>query len=423
MSDRPLVPTAIAPPDATPAAPAPNATSDPVKPAWLALLLAVLLALAVGFGLPALMRKTPPSGDAATPAAQAEEPADPLLSPEELAAARLDAQDALAEVLAAADTLEARHAAEWNADRWRAAQALIAAGEKAYRQQRFPAAIRTYREARRVFEALNQQLPQEVAKTRAAGDAALARRSAGLAVTAYERVLDLAPGDAAALAGLKRARNLDQTDALLEQAAGYERMADTAQARSAYSAALALDPGNDAAIRALARLNEHDKTDALGTALSAGYAALAENEFGRARAAFETAAKLAPDNDEARRGLHQARDRELAARLERGLEDATRLEAAERWAEAASTLAATASLEQGLETLRPRLERARHRAALDQSLEAALRVRGDAVDSQRTKRDALAQARREPAPGPRLRRQIRELEASLADPPGMPPRT
>ena len=429
MPDRLISPTPL-PPAGTSALPSP-VTSRPDRSRRLVLVTAggvALLALLVVFVLPHLVAPAPEPGlaGAASDVAGSKtdaEPPDPLLTEEEKAAARLDAQDALAEVLAAADAIAAREVASWNTDGWQAAQARIAAGEKAYRQQRYPAAIRAYREAKQSIEALNGELPTVIAAARADADAAFSKRDGPLAANALERVLRLAPGDPEATRALARARNLERADALVAQAQGYERLGDLAQAKVAFEAALKLDPEEPTARKALARLAAAAAVEDFAGALSTGHSALAAGDPETAVAAFQRARKLQPDNAEAARALAQAQERQASARLERALASATRMEAAERWDAAAAALAEALSVDREMDALRPRLERARTRAALSSALERALGAKASLADAgPRAEAEAtLARAKSVATPGPRLVRQIRALEAALSDARQSPP--
>lgn len=417
MQDPVISPTPLPPPEAV-AMPRPAGGPARQRRRLLAAFgVVALLALLVSFALPHMMARDALRSGSEESVEPPAEPPDPILSEEEKAAARLDAQDSLAEVLTAMEAISARDVTSWNSAGWQAVQALVAAGEKAYRQQRYPAAIRTYREALQAIEALNAELPTVVAAARADADAALARRDGPVASIALERLLRLAPGDPDGLRALDRARNLERADALLAQAAGYERLGDTAQAKAAFEAVLALDPQEPSARKALARLAGNASLAAFEAAMSEGHAALAGGSFDTAVAAFERARKLQPDNPETGRALAQARERQAAARLERALANAARMETSERWDEAAAALADALAVDREMDNLRPRLARARARAALSAALEQALSnpdVLGDGAARTRAEA-ALARARAVPAPGPRLARQIRTLQRALAD--------
>ena len=126
----------------------------------------MLLAAAAGLLLPGLMAPAPkaiPPAGADAAASKPAEPPDPILSPEAKAAARLEAQQGLAKVLTTLGQLSARQPQSWDAAGWAAAQRQLADGERAYREERYPAAIRLYRETGRQLATLEAALPGLIA--------------------------------------------------------------------------------------------------------------------------------------------------------------------------------------------------------------------------------------------------------------------
>lgn len=416
MPEPTLKPTPLAPAladDPTPRAPASPFARHRGGLRWL--VLSVALALAAGVLLPDFLQGPQPATQAlANGAAQAPtinaEPADPILGPEAKAAARLDAQQGLAIVLKASDALATRKPEGWNATAWRAAQTRIADGERTYREERYPAAIRIYREAGQQLATLEASLPGLIAARRKVAQAAFERGDSPAASRDFKGVLALAPGDPGATQGLKRAEAYARVQALLAQASGYQRMDDVVQARGAYAAALALDPASSAATEGLARLQESDSNDAYAAAMSRGYEALGAARYDEARSAFERALKL-DRTTVAKKALADAVERATVAKIEAALANAGRAESAERWDEAARALSSALAVEAGLKDLRPRLERAKSRAALARRINEALKdpgfLRGTGADP------LIDEARRINNPGPRHRSLLRALDEAI----------
>jgi len=418
MSDDParLSPTPIAPrlaDDPAPRAPRNPLTAHPGGLRWL--LVSVLLAAAAGWFLPGLMAPAPkataPAG-AGPAASKPAEPPDPILSPEAKAAARLEAQQRLAKVLTTMDQLRTRQPQSWDPAGWAAAQARLADGERAYREERYPAAIRLYRETGRQLATLEAALPGLIATRLQAAQHAFDTGNAPAAVAGFKQVLAVDPDSTEAKTGLQRAGTYDQVQALLGEAAGYERMEDPAKARAAFEAALALDPATTAASEGLARLTESDSAEAYDNAMSKGHAALAEGRFDEARSSFARALKLNP-TDSARSALAHSVERGTAAKIAAALALAERSEDAERWTEAARAYSSALALDKGLSDLSPKLERARSRAALQQRLAEASKITGPGADLAGAAA-ILEDARRIQSPGPRHRAQIKQLTAAIA---------
>ncbi|MGE4244317.1 hypothetical protein, partial [Ramlibacter sp.] len=341
--------------------------------------------------------------------------ADPQLTPAEKVTARLDTQNALAAVLKLADMLKARQAHEWAKDAYAAASEEIAAGELAYREQRFPAALRAYAEATKQLLAIEKGIPDIVANFIDEGERALQGTDGVAAVQAFERALALAPDHKRAQEGLRRASALDRVLALIAEAQGYEKIGDTDRARSAYREALTLDSQASEATQALERIERERVDKAYARAMSAGYQALEAQRFDAAKESFQHASTLKPQSNEAANALQQTALRASAARIEQTLKAATNHERAERWNEAAGQYRAALALDGQLDAAKLGLSRASARAAIDIEMEKTLaraeRLGDEAVYGQA--QALLTNARAVAAPGPKLQRQIGALATAI----------
>ena len=418
---RRITPTLLTPPASASAAVSPSEAPhrSPFAAlsarAWWVIGVSVTLALAVLLTTGRAPNTPRPPPSTAAELAPASAPSDPILSPAALAAARLDAQNALAKVLSASDALAAQRVSEWDAAGWADSQHAVAQGELAYREQRYPAAIRLYAGALTSLNKLAQRLPALIAAATLEGEQALARGDAVGATRAFTRVLAASPAEPKATGGLVRAQHYDQVQALLAEAAGYEHLNDPAKARASYAAALALDPATILATQGLARLDAGAQAETYAAAMSQGYAALTDQRFDMARAAFTKAAQLRPTAEDAQRALATTAQLASAAKFSAYLSSAARHESSERWADALSALNAAIRLDPDVEGLSARREHARSRAALARRLQDALqnpvqlRVPATAAAAELT----LLDARRIPTPGPKLRAQIQQLSAAL----------
>lgn len=390
--------------------------------AYALLALAVLLAVAVLVLLPKFVpppapeqAASPAPAVAPSPAGATDASADPLLTPAEKAAARLDAQNALAAVLQLADILHARKADEWAAEDWQAVQTAIAAGETAYREQRFPAALRSYAEAAKDLQAIEKRIPEVASGYVESGERALLANDGVAAQDAFARALALAPDERRAQQGLQRAQSLDRVLALIKEAQGYETLGDVERARSAYREALTLDAQASVAAQALERIDRARADREFARMMSVGYQALEGQRFDVAKASFEQASKLRPRSTEAANALKQTALRASSARIEQALKAAANHERAERWNEAAGHYRAALAIDRSLDVANRGLSRASARAAIDLEMQKTLaqaeRLREEAVYGQA--QALLANARAVAAPGPKLKRQIAELAAAI----------
>lgn len=387
------------------------------------LALAALLAVAVLFVLPRLLVPVPAPTVATAPGPATALPptapdaaaADQLLTPAEKAAARLDAQNALAAVLQRAEALKQREVDGWAPDAWQAVNDAIADGEAAYREQRFRAALRSYAAAAKQLQAIEKSMPGIAAGFVDDGERALASQDSAAAQAAFQRALALTPDDARAERGLQRARSLDRVLALIKEAAGYETLGDIERARSAYREALTLDAQASTAAQALERIDRARADAAFARAMSAGYQALETQRFDAAKTSFEQASKLRPQSTEATNALKQTALRASAARIEQALKAAANHERAERWNEAAGQYRAALAVDRNLDVANGGLARASARAAIDIEMEKTLaqaaRLRDEAIYDQA--QTLLANARAVQAPGQKLKRQMEQLAAAI----------
>lgn len=401
----------------------PRRTGPAALVAYALLALAALAAAAVLMLLPRFVASPAPPVAPPTPTAAAAPtstpvdatPAVPPLSPTEKAAARLDAQNALAAVLRLADVLRERRAEDWASETWPRVQAAIADGETAYREQHFPAALRHYAAATKELQAIEKRIPEVVENYVTAGERALRDNDAVAAQEAFERALALAPEERRAQHGLKRAQSLDRVLALIKEGQGYETLGDAERARSAYREALTLDAEASVAAQALERIDRARADKAFARAMSAGYQALEAQRYDAAKSSFEQASKLRPQSTEASNALQQTVLRASSARIEQALKAAANHERAERWSQAAGHYRAALALDPTLDVAASGLARADARAALDLALDKVLaqpeRLREDAV--YRETKALLAKARAVATPGPKLERQIARLDAAV----------
>ena len=411
--------TYSAPPEAAdPAPPPPSREWQPTRRAGIAALAGLsLLALAVMVG-PTLwstrsMSPAPPSTGSPT----VNPP--PALLPEP-AGAREAAQDALAALLTRLDALQARKVETWDADGLAKIEAARAAGEAHYRAGLYGAAQREYAAAEANIDASLAHLLEVVADHLDAGERALRSGQTEVARQAFSAALELSPENAAATRGLARATHWDRVLALLTEAEGHWRLGDEARAVAAYEAALVLDPDAREASLGLERIRRNARELEFKAQMSSGYSALASGDASAAIRAFEAALKLQPLAAAPRHALAEARAAASAAAVTRTLARATQSEAAEAWTDAAHALEEALRLDPALASAGLDIAKARQRADLASRLQSAtqsLRVNPTAPLEAATRAAALKardDGRRIREPGPRLRRQLAELEAAIA---------
>jgi tetratricopeptide (TPR) repeat protein len=264
-------------------------------------------------------------------------------------------------------------------------------------------------------------VPQRLGDLLAAGEEALARGDAETAVDDFEMALAMDPANAAADAGLDRARNLPALMALMDAGASAEAAGDLDAAVDAYSQAAALDPAYVPAAESRDRVVAARAGAGYRRLMSEGYAALASADYSGAKERFSRAARMNPDADGPRDGLLQAEEGARRIRIEALRAEADGAEAGERWAAAVTAYEALLKEDDTLAFAQKGLRRARNRQSLDGRLEGylsdPLRLSADSVLA--AARADLEAARAVVPTSPRLADQILRLgrQIDLADRP------
>ncbi len=112
-------------------------------------------------------------------------------------------------------------------------------------------------------------------------------------------------GNERARSGLQRAMSLDEVLGLMSQATALENEGALAEAREAYQKVLDVDPEWGPAREGLARTSANIARGEYETRMAAGYAAMANGDYPRARSAFEAAVRVRPGDADARSALDQ----------------------------------------------------------------------------------------------------------------------
>ncbi len=403
-------------------------------PRWVlpALGVLVLLALAVVLWLPASLEEppgapaepvAPESGATSAPEPSAVAPAAPEptrsdaapWSDAQAARQRRSAQETAAELLDLQYSLEERGVEQWAPEPFADAKSRAAQGDTLYREAEYKAAEAQYRESLATMQAIEQSLPDELARllTQAgdaieAGDAEAAESSLAIASL-------MAPDDADIAALRSRADKLAELLPLLEQAAAAEAAGDLSAARQFLEQAAALDPGHLRAKSELARVTTAARERDFNAAMSEGYAALDEGRFDTARKAFRKAASLQEGSSEAASALAEVTAAETAGRLGALERQGRTHERQEQWQKAVATYERARKLDSSVLFASDGLARSKGRAELDSQLQKLIdepqRLSDTSVAS--AAEELLARAAQAAPSGPRLQAQVSQLEELL----------
>ncbi len=302
-------------------------------------------------------------------------------------AARAQAQDVLAQLIALKTSLQAADVQTWAPTDFSAALAQADAGDEDYAIQQFEPALEHYQSALESFEALDQQIPEVVEAYVESAYAAIEERKLDLAREALGKALKLDANSISALTALARLDGLPEALAHIDAAVLAEQQfaqtQDTTLLQSAiqdYQAAIAIDPLLTRASASLeaaqTTLLEHRFDQAMSTALNA----LMENRYSAAQSAFSKALDFAnqldvsdsPEYQLAQRGLDQALALNQGSSINGLFAQAKQAERSENWQQAASVYQAILNRDASQIRARSSLVQARIRADLDSQLKRYL---------------------------------------------------
>ena len=382
---------------------------------WLGIAAAGLLALAaaVFFILPTWVEERSASAPVeAPPVVEAPEPAGPVLSEEEYAALREQAESLLADVLAQRARLEELSAPVWGADEWLRYDETARAGDDALLDDAVQAAVAAYEEALAVGEGLLGRSDEIMGTALANGRQALDAGNSELAIEQFDLVLGIEPGNATAENGRARAERLPEVIDLVRQGDELRRGRELQAAADAYRGALAIDARWQPARTALDAVTAEIARARFDALLSGGFSALADEDYDEAESRFRQALEMREDSTEARDGLVQAEQGRELAQIEMAEARALAFERRELWDRAIVQYETALEADATLEFAISGLARSRERSDLDAKL-LNLVDNPELLLSDNILAEAevlVTQARAIPEPGTRLSEQLARLD-------------
>ncbi|NND36372.1 MAG: protein kinase [Gammaproteobacteria bacterium] len=332
-----------------------------------------------------------------------------------LAVKREIADEILGELLVAQDRLRAVGVAVWGGDDWADAEAAVATGDDAYQDRRFDEAVTSYRQALNTMKILEPRAPEILARALADGAAAINAGDSEAAEQNFQLALAVDPVNDVARTGLARAARLDDVIALTRQAADVEQAGDLSAAAGLYEQALDVDPEWTPAPDGLSRTRSGVAQLSYEKRMAAGFGALADKQFERAREAFNAALSTRPGDADATAALRQVETEARLAEVIRLQARARIAETGEDWAAAVGHYEAILAIDPAVTSAKQNLERARQRSQLAASLDSAI-AKADLLNDERVARNArnlLGEARAVASPGPVLSGQIGRLDELL----------
>ena len=403
------------------------------RPAVIGLGLAGVLLLFVFFVLPSLVAPDDPTQPGATgdnsagtaagspfpnttagATSDVSEGRSPFAEAQE-SALRREAQEILQALLSKQSTLEALGAARWAETTYRDALKQAALGDMAYRERDFEQAIASYRAGVEQLEALEQGLPGRIDALFATLTLAIEASDLLAAQARLNELAEMAPADRRLVDLSERVSALPQVIGSLEAAALAETEGDYAAAVANAEVATQADPLHLQAQGRLSELQRALTEQRFTAAMTAGYAALAQAEFDRAKDQFEAAARLQPGAPEPSAALAELDQARTQARLLSIKKQSERAEGEERWQDAIALFNEALAIDALILYANDGIARAQPRANLDIRLEAIVTEKNRLIDRRvlRLAQETLDEAQGVPSPGTRLQGQIAAATAII----------
>lgn len=346
---------------------------------WAALAALVLLALAVIFVLPAVVRdyelplvpRIETTALAPSSQVSSSSPASPF-EDAQIARQRREAQDVLASLLDRQSELDRLNVSAWARADYDAALSVALAGDEAYREGRFVDAVAAYKESDLALAALQQQHPLQVERMIEQGEQALAASDADTALARFTLAATMSPGSAQAQNGLRRAQVLEQVEALLADGEQQQQQGRLSEAQVLFEQAAALDPQHPRLVTLRADNLQRQLDQRFTQAMSRGFALLQQNQADEAITAFEQALQIRPNDAQALEAIAQTRSQALLSSIASQREHALLLEQSEQWQQAIAAYDDALALDANLVFAQQGRDYSQRRLQLDALLEANL---------------------------------------------------
>jgi len=340
------------------------------------------------------------------------------LSPEEQArniALRKEAQNYLQEILEKQHILEENNAESWAGEEYLTALKHSKSGDAFYNQQQFAEANQEYKQALQIFNPLTDQVGPIYQENLDHGMNALDTGDSNLALSAFKTASLFTDESQEAGKGLERAQKLDEVFAKIEQGNNELIEGRLIEARMAYQAALELDPDTKLAQQKLLETNVLLADKQFNSLMSAGYAALDQQNYAAAINQFNKALKIKPGSSAAKTALQQTTHQATAIDIAKTLQQAYVKEKNEQWQTAIELYGNALKLEKNLAEAKTGKIRAQNRLAINQRLEQIL-SRPERLSDKKVHAETTAyynQIRQLDDQGPILTKQLSDLENLL----------
>ena len=338
-----------------------------------------------------------------------------------LAAAKLkrlqaEGQAAAEQLLRLQIVLEDKGGAVWAKAPYQQAKANGLAGDGAYANQQYQAALNLYKEAIAILQKTIAQADVVFDKNLALGEAALARGDGQQAIAAFTILSRIKPADASIKSALSRAENLDKVQGLMQRGSIHERAGELNLALTSYQSARSLDSQWLPAKQAVGRIKQLLADRRFNQQMSNAFKALNNNSYDEAKTFFNKAQRLRPASPAPQDGLAQLLVLQNNVAIERHRSAAKKLIALEQWQSAIDAYHSIISIASGIQFAHQGKAQAILRLALSNNLDRFINkptlMMVDSALMQAKK--ILLEANRITPKGPILKKQINQLSHAIS---------
>lgn len=250
-------------------------------------------------------------------------------------------------------------------------EAAVAADET-YRAENHQIAVTAYQTLIERLEIVETRLPDLRARYRALAESALEDVNETETLKYWEILAALSPEDADIQAQWRQIQALPQISAMMTEAEHLVQADEPNAAIELLTKASELYPDWTPPETRRAEIQQNLNTIAFRASMSAGFARLNEKNFDEARQAFETAARLAPNQNSPQEGLEQVRQAQLKSETSTRSRNAATAESSGEWTAALKIYTELLSLNPALTTLQDRIALVERRIALSEQLDALI---------------------------------------------------
>lgn len=324
---------------------------------------------------------------------------------------RQDAQTLLAQIIVRRDRLQEKRVELWGEFEFKQAMLLIERGDQQYQYGEYAESVASYQSALDGLSRLETTGDSILAGAIDEASNAIEERILNSATTAIELASAMATANTKVQQLSRRVASLPQLIESMEQGEKHIALNQLSAAKEAFSQAVSVDPEHKKAAAALAKIEQKITEQRFRGFMSEGFAALDNNDFQQATAAFNRAGTVYINHPAVEQALAQLETRRSQLWVTSNIARAEEFAKQEQWQQAKSVYEKLLLADATLTDVKVKQIPVNVRADLDRRIKAiiedplALAASSQFRKAQKTLQDASGIAN----PGPLLNSQVKTL--------------